>query len=232
MPTNHKRTDPPYILYDIESSVFYDPDRLPCVTHVHKCMFPTIGHINNKDTKVFIKFDDVELARLSTDTGFGRTQHKSVFKLTPQQGELIKKIEDCLLSQIENTVMRRKLISPTVIKEKFKSNLTTDYTFKAKIAHDRTSLLLGKNEDGDALLHEWSSEDKEQIPQALQRLSGAKFEYVTFQPTVLYVLEDMTVGCSWDVKSMKHHALPVVTTESSVCDMDKVLISMMPTIML
>lgn len=209
MPPKRKTMEPSYKLYDVHSNALRDDDTLSDIVHVHKGAFPTIGHVNNKDTKVFVKLENILITRIATDTGFGRTQHKCELRLNQEQGVLVERIEKCLLSQIENTVIKRKLISSNVIKEKFKSNLSKDiqtYTLKAKIGHDRTAILLcdRSKAHGDASPLTWSDDDKDKIPQIFRDVIQDEFQYITIQPTVLYVLEDMTVGCSWDIKSVKH----------------------------
>lgn len=193
----------PYVIYD-ESDEWSPQESLQLVMGA----FPAVSCSKDKKTKVFIRFNDAKLIKIDRLSFQGKISFKMILQLSDAQIKIIRKIEEFVLSQLENKIVQRKLLSPYMLEHHFKSNLSSDImkancSFEQTVFHSKNGVL------------EWPSLE---LPDTISEFFGPQtvLSYVCIQPNLFWISNDSSLGLSWNVKSAKTLGNPKSSQEPDI----------------
>lgn len=182
----------PYALIDAKTK------NIENVIKVYPGAFSLISHVDDKKKRFLLKINNATISEVKTDDGYNRIQHRMFVNIDDETKEFIRSIEKCILDQVRNTTIKRKLITDNVVNKSFKSNIVDNGTvIKANFAADKTVIF---KKDSESSIR-WF--DNTQLPSELVGVYDQKCVYVALMVNVFWIMDDMTCGISWDVKSLK-----------------------------
>ncbi len=180
---------PPYIIIDEKGEKGMQPNLI----EMKWSAYPALMY---SGSMLFLRLVDVPIhSKLSSDW-HGKIDHKFVFVLNESQQAIIKSIEKTVLEQCKDKILRGKALTENVLSNKFSSNLDGEY-MKVKVSCHKTAF---HAKDSTHIV--WTEEHL--VPEINELfVEGAVCEYVCLHPNVIWIQDNMNMGLSWDLKSIK-----------------------------